>query len=214
MTFAATDKQMWGGMAGTIYGYARVSTDRQDTGSEAQRRALEAAGCAEIIEEQASGRKSRPCLDQLLGRLVSGDVITVCRFDRLSRNVADFYAIGQRIAARGAALRSLAENFDTGTAFGRAMMGFVAVFAQLEAETISERVRLGLAAARARGRLPGRRRALPDHVEAAIVDALDQGVHVRELARLHDVSPATIRRIRQRAALTHPTPPIDISRLA
>lgn len=186
-------------MAGAIYGYARVSTDRQDTGSDAQRRALMAAGCTRIVEEKASGRKARPRLARLLGRLRPGDILTVYRFDRISRNVADFYAIGQKIAAKGAALRSLAENFDTGTAYGRAMMGFAAVWAQLEAETTSERVRNGLKAARARGRILGRRRALPPDTEAKVIRALANGAKVRALARIHGVSPATIRRVRSRA---------------
>lgn len=153
-------------MTGTLYGYAQVSTDRQDTSSDAQRQALRAAGCTRIVEEQANGRKARHALLRLLDRLRPGDTLTVYRFDRISRSVADFYAIGQRIAEKGAALRSLAENFDTGTAYGRAMMGLAAVWAQLEAETTSERVRNGLIAARARGSLIGRWRALSVETEA------------------------------------------------
>ncbi len=76
---------------GRVFGYARVSTDKQDT--DAQRRALNAAGCVEIIEEQASGRKTRPALVALLDRLEPGDVVTVWKIDRVSRNVADFYRI-------------------------------------------------------------------------------------------------------------------------
>lgn len=182
-----------------IYGYARISTDRQDNGRDAQQRALAAAGCIRIVEERASGRKARPRLLALLRRLRPGDILTVYRLDRINRNVADFYQIGQRIAAKGAALRSLAENFDTGTAHGRAMIGFAAVWAQLEAETTAERVRHGLIAARARGRILGRRRALSPEAEAAIVTALASGALVRALARAHGVAPATIRRIRQRA---------------
>lgn len=185
---------------GTIYGYARVSTGRQENGRDAQRRALKAAGCTRIVEEQASGRRSRPMLLRLLKLLKPGDILTVYRFDRISRNVADFYAIGQRVAASGAALRSLAENFDTGTAYGRAMMGFAAVWAQLEAETTSERVRNGIIAARARGSVIGRRRALSPETEAEIPAALAGGTKVRELARQLGVAPATIRRARQRAA--------------
>lgn len=80
------------------------------------------------------------------------------------------------------------------------MMGFAAVWAQLEAETISERIRNGLVAARARGKVIGRRRALPPAVEARIRKALASGAKVRVLARQHKVAPATIRRIRQRTA--------------
>ncbi len=89
-------------MTGTVYGYVRVSTGRQDMGRDAQRRALDAAGCTEIIEEQASGRKARPALAELVDKLDQGDTVTVFRFDRVSRSVADFYAIGERIRERGA----------------------------------------------------------------------------------------------------------------
>lgn len=119
----------------TSYGYVRVSTDRQDSGSDAQRRALEQAGCTEIIEERASGRKVRPMLAKLVDQLAAGDTLTVYRFDRISRSVSDFYAIGEKIAAQGAGLRSVAESFDTATPMGRAMMGFAAIWAELEADT-------------------------------------------------------------------------------
>lgn len=185
-------------MSGAIYGYVRVSTGRQDMGRDAQRRALEAAGCTEIIEEQASGRKARPSLAELVNRLAPGDVVTVFRFDRISRSVADFYAIGDRISGRGASLRSVAEQFDTSTPMGRAMMGFAAIWAELETETTRERVSNGLAAARARGKLLGRRRAIDAVTAAKIKGRLDAGEPGKELAREYRVSPRTIRRIRER----------------
>ncbi|WP_375427284.1 recombinase family protein [uncultured Sphingomonas sp.] len=49
-------------MSGTIRGYARVSTEPQDSGSDVQHYALEIAGCDSIVEEQASGRKAWPML--------------------------------------------------------------------------------------------------------------------------------------------------------
>ncbi len=185
-------------MTGTVYGYVRVSTGRQDMGRDAQRRALETAGCTEIIEEQASGRKARPALAELVDKLDQGDMVTVFRFDRISRSVADFYAIGERIRERGASLRSLAEQFDTSTPMGRAMMGFAAIWAELEAETTRERVNNGLAAARARGKLLGRRRAIDAMTAAKIKRRLDAGEPGKELAREYRVSPRTIRRIRER----------------
>ena len=185
-------------MSGAIYGYVRVSTERQDSGSDAQRRALDAAGCDSIIEEQASGRKARPMLAALVDRLEPGDVLTVYRFDRISRSVADFYAIGERIRERGASLRSLAEQFDTSTPIGRAMMGFAAIWAELEADTTRERVNNGLVAARARGKLLGRRRAIDAVTAAKIKRRLDAGEPGKELAREYRVSPRTIRRIRDR----------------
>lgn len=187
----------------TIYGYVRVSTDKQETGSDAQRRALEAAGCETIIEERASGRKARPALAKLIANLAPTDTIMVQRFDRISRGVADFYAIGQEIRARGASLRSLFEQFDTDTPMGRAMMGFAAVWAELEADTTRERVMNGLLAARARGVKLGRRSKLGPEAEDGIRSSLARGVPTKHLARVHKVSRSAIWRIKKRE--TEPT---------
>ena len=163
-----------------MYGYARVSTDRQDTGSDAQRRALEAAGCTAIIEEQASGRKARPMLAQLVDQLT----------------------------AKGATLRSLAEQFDTSTPIGRAMMGFAAVWAELESDIIRERTTNGIEAARARGQLIGRRTKLSRELEEEIAAAIAAGEEHKPLARKHRVSARTIRRIKARHA--QPALPYDL----
>ena len=109
-------------------------------------------------------------------------IITVQRFDRISRGVADFYAIGQEIRARGASLRSLFEQFDTSTPMGKAMMGFAAVWAELEADTTRERVMNGLCAARARGVKLGRRYILSPSCETAIRSSLTAGISARQLA--------------------------------
>lgn len=182
----------------TIYGYVRVSTDKQESGSDAQRRALEAAGCETIIEERASGRKARPALAGLIAQLTPADTITVARFDRISRNVADFYSIGRQISQRGAALRSLFEYFDTSTPIGKAMMGFAAVWAELEADTTRERVLNGLRAARARGVILGRRRTLSPEIEQAIADQMHDGATAKPLAKAYGVSPSTVHRIVKR----------------
>lgn len=179
-----------------IYGYARVSTDKQDT--DAQRQALEAAGCGQVIEEQASGRKARPTLAALIAQLQAGDIVTVYKIDRLSRNVADFYAIARDIEDRGAAIRSLSDPIDTSTPIGRATLGLLAVFAQLEAETTAERVRHGLKAARDRGVTLGRKRSLSREAESRIRQLLAEGAQVKALAREYQIDPATVRRINAR----------------
>lgn len=187
----------------THFGYARVSRDTQDT--TAQRLALEAAGCTEIIEEQASGRNVRRELLHLVGRLEPGDIVTVWKIDRVSRNVADFYRLATTINDRGGELRSVTEAIDTATPIGRAMLGILAVFAQLEAEHTSERVRAGLTAARARGRTLGRPRVTPA-IERDIIAKLQAGVPVKALARDYNLDPATIRRMRGRQPLASEPP--------
>ena len=69
-----------------IYGYARVSTNHQDT--ELQLTALKSAGCEKIFEEHASGRKSnRPVLKRLIATMQPGDELVVWKLDRIGRNV-------------------------------------------------------------------------------------------------------------------------------
>ena len=176
-----------------VFGYARVSGDRLKT--EAQRRALRAAGCMEIIEEQASGRKARPSLTALLARVEAGDVVTVWKIDRLSRNVPDFYRIAAEITTRGAELRSFTEAIDTAAPIDRATL---AVFAQLETEEASERVRNGLRAAQARGKRLGRPRSVTPPLERDIAAKLAAGAAVKALAGDYGLDPSTIRRVRRR----------------
>ena len=80
-----------------LIGYARVSTDDQDTA--AQVAALKAAGCERIFREKASGgRWDRPELHKLLDQLRKGDVLVVWKLDRLSRSLRDVLIIMERLA--------------------------------------------------------------------------------------------------------------------
>ncbi|MGL5712377.1 MAG: recombinase family protein [Paraclostridium sp.] len=69
------------------------------------------------------------------------DVIICYRLDRISRNVADFSNLIEELSSLSIGFISIKEQFDTTTPMGRAMMFISSVFAQLERETISERVR-------------------------------------------------------------------------
>jgi predicted site-specific integrase-resolvase len=88
-----------------MLGYARVSTNEQDTA--AQVSALKSAGCEKIFRENASGgRWDRPELHRLLDQLRKGDVLVVWRLDRLSRSLRDVLMIMERIQE---ALQSIGE---------------------------------------------------------------------------------------------------------
>lgn len=69
------------------------------------------------------------------------DLIIVYRLDRISRNVGDFSSLIDELNSYNTAFVSIKEQFDTSTPMGRAMMNIAAVFAQLERETIAERVK-------------------------------------------------------------------------
>ena len=108
-----------------LIGYARVSTDDQDTA--AQVAALQAAGCERIFREKASGGHwDRPQFLRLLNQLRSGDVVVVWKLDRLSRSLRDLLTIMEQLGEVGAGFRSLTEAIDTTTPAGRMMMQMAA----------------------------------------------------------------------------------------
>jgi hypothetical protein len=114
-----------------LLGYARVSTNEQDTS--AQVSALKSAGCGKIFLEKASGgRWDRPELQRLLNQLRKGDIVVCCRLDRMSRSVRDILMIMERIKEAEAGFKSLTEAIDTTTVSGTMMMRLIAVFAQFE----------------------------------------------------------------------------------
>ena len=178
-----------------ILGYARVSTEDQHL--DAQIAALEDAGAERIWSEKVSGAKAqRPELKALLEHLRSGDVVTVTKYDRLSRSLQDLLTIVEVIREKGAGFRSLAEDIDTTTPAGRLVFHVFASIAQFERERISERTKEGLSAARKRGRIGGRPPALSPERRAEVRQMRDQdGRGIAELARLFKVSPNTIRRV-------------------
>jgi DNA invertase Pin-like site-specific DNA recombinase len=177
-----------------IIGYARVSTEDQHL--EAQIEALEAVGAERVWSEKISGSKeNRPELQTLLDHLRPGDVVTVTKYDRLSRSLQDLLTIVEAIREKGAGFRSLAEDIDTTTPAGRLVFHVFASIAQFERERISERTKEGLAAARKRGRVGGRPAALSPERRAEVARMRDQeGRGIAELARLFEVSANTIRR--------------------
>ncbi|KFC07798.1 phage DNA invertase [Trabulsiella guamensis ATCC 49490] len=139
-----------------IYGYARVSTNHQDT--ELQRSALESAGCDHIYEEHASGRKSnRPVLKRLIATMQAGDELVVWKLDRIGRNVLHALLMFQQLQEKGINFRSITDGVDLKTASGRYNFRNILSAAQYESDLNSERTLAGLAVARAKGRIGGRR---------------------------------------------------------
>jgi DNA invertase Pin-like site-specific DNA recombinase len=180
-------------------GYARVSTNEQDTA--AQVSALKSAGCEKIFREKASGgRWDRPELHRLLDQLRKGDVLIVARLDRLSRSLRDVLAIMEKIQEAEAGFKSLTEAIDTTTAPGRMMMQMVGAFAEFERAILRERTKAGLDAARKRGCIGGRRPKLRPNQQDEIVWTVSNGTKTAaDAARLFNVHPATVSRILARA---------------
>jgi DNA invertase Pin-like site-specific DNA recombinase len=179
-------------------GYARVSTQDQDT--DAQISALKSSGCELIFQEKASGgRWDRPELHRLLEQLRKGDVLVVWKLDRLSRSLKDVLLLMEKVEQAGAGFRSLTEVIDTTSPGGRMMMQMVGTFAEFERAMLRERTQNGLDAARKQGRVGGRRPKLKKHQQDEIVNLVNSGQkNAADAARLFNVHPATVSRILQR----------------
>ncbi|ASQ15661.1 recombinase family protein [Enterobacter cloacae] len=178
-----------------LIGYARVSTQEQDT--QAQISALTSAGCELIFQEKASGgRWDRPELQRLLQQLRKGDQVIVWKLDRLSRSLKDLLLMLEKIENTGADFRSITENIDTSTPAGRMMMQIVGSFAEFERAMLRERTQNGLAAARQDGRVGGRRPKLTLQQQKEIVLLVTSGQKTgADAARLFRVHPSTVARL-------------------
>lgn len=175
-----------------LVGYARVSTIDQDTAL--QRDALAAHGVPRVFVESGSGVGPRPELQRALASLGRGDTLVVWKLDRVARSLPDLLAIQGRLKAAGSCIRSLTEPLDTTSPFGEFTFQVLGAVAQLERSMIRERVMAGQAAAMARGKRWGRRRALSPEDEAQVVSMYLSGAGtMEELAELWGVGLGTIK---------------------
>ena len=149
--------------------YLRVSTEAQaDEGYSlaAQAEKLEAycrmkgiGRFTQYVDGGFSGSNlSRPAVTQLIDCIRRGEVerVVVYKLDRLSRSQKDtLYLIEDVFAPHGVDFVSINENIDTGTPYGRAMIGILSAFAQLERENIFLRTRMGMVERVRQGYWPG-----------------------------------------------------------
>lgn len=176
------------------FGYARVST--ADQNPDHQIDALLRSGVDErnIHIDYASGAKaSRPEFDILLKRLREGDTLKATRLDRISRSLVHLVMLGADLRERGVGLHIIEQGIDSSTPEGRAMFGMLGVMAELQRELILANTMDGLASARARGRVGGRRARLTEHQAAIAQELYDKREKtVQEIADLFSVPRTTV----------------------
>jgi DNA invertase Pin-like site-specific DNA recombinase len=182
-------------------GYARVSTTDQNSSS--QEDSLKAAGCVKVFIDTYTGTKmSRPEFDRAIDFLREGDTLVVTRLDRLGRSTKDLLSISEALDKRNIALKVLEQNIDTSSAEGRLFFTIVSAFAEFEHSLIVSRTKDGLAAARARGRLGGRKSKLNSEQLKEVLRMYQDGDKtVLEIANLFSTSRQTIYRAIRQAEL-------------
>ena len=140
-------------------GYARVSTSDQNLNLQLD--ALKREGCEKIFAEKMTGKlRYRPEFDKVMDILREGDELIVYKLDRIGRSLINVVNIINELTERKVTIKCTAEAINTTTPQGKMMYGLMAVIAEYERNQISERTKAGLAAARARGRIGGRKPGL------------------------------------------------------
>jgi DNA invertase Pin-like site-specific DNA recombinase len=161
-------------------GYARVSSLGQDTAT--QEAKLKAAGCTIIRTEKVSGgsREGRTELASVLEFIRPGDTLTVVKLDRLGRNTRDVLNLVHELEQRGASLRVLEPEINTGGPMGRMVVTVLGMVAEMELGFIRGRQRAGIEAAKANGVYKGR----PPKVDhQRIMELRKQGMGATEIAK-------------------------------
>lgn len=183
----------------TLYGYARVSTNEQELNLQLD--ALQKDGCedAHIFTDKISGAKAqRPGLDACLAKLQSGDTLLVWRLDRLGRSMPHLVKLVEDLRERGVGFRSICDGvIDTTTASGELVFNIFSSLAQFERRLIQERTRAGLSAARARGKLGGRKKITVKDPRVKMAKTLyaDKSLEINAICKQMKISRSTLYRL-------------------
>lgn len=175
-----------------LIGYARVST--QDQNLDLQIDALQKAGCEKIIEDRITGSsETRPGLNTLFEMLRKGDILVVWRLDRLGRSLKHLIEMVNKLDEQGIAFKSITESIDTSSPGGKLIFHIFGALAEFERNIIRERTKAGLSAARARGKVGGRPKALTESKRKALISLYNQKQHtIKELCEMFNIKKATL----------------------
>ncbi|PCC27053.1 resolvase [Glutamicibacter sp. BW80] len=181
----------------TIVGYARVSTREQNPESQAAELSAAGAGKVYVDHGESSRIANRPEWIACLDYLREGDTLVIRALDRIAGTERMAIETIRELGERGVKLSSLTEPFldiDATTPMGEAIIGIMAVLAQLRVSTIRENTRRGLEHARAQGRIGGRPSVMTaERIETAR-KLRTENKSYPQIAAILGVSVSTVRR--------------------
>ena len=187
-------------MAKKVGCYVRVSTGNQTTGLESQVRALRDYCIRNNIsdyiiyedENQSGTKHSRPSLDRMMKDVRDGliEKVIVYSFSRYARSVTHLLRALDEFKKLDVGFVSITESIDTNTPLGAAVFVILGAVAQLERDLIAERVRNGLANAKAKGIHIGRIKMRDSNLIRKLLAS--EGMTYREAARIAKCSTGAI----------------------
>lgn len=138
-------------------GYIRVSTEEQNTIR--QETIMNDLGVEKVFIEKVSGKSTtnRPQLKEMMSFIREGDTVVVESISRFARSTSDLLKLVEQLDEKGVAFVSQKETFDTSTPQGKFVLTIFAAMAELERETLLQRQREGVAAAKAAGKYKGKK---------------------------------------------------------
>jgi DNA invertase Pin-like site-specific DNA recombinase len=189
--------------------YTRVSTDGQTVDNQSMElQAVADRHGWEVVEvfsdngvSGANGREKRPAFDALCTGVVRRDfdVIMAWSVDRLGRSLQHLVTFLGEIHSKGVDLYLHQQGIDTTTPAGKAMFQMCGVFAEFERAMIQERVKAGLARAKAQGKVLGRPK-VNGKIEKAVLAARAKGTGKRKISKQLGIGVSTVNRILSEAA--------------
>ncbi|XID95445.1 recombinase family protein [Paenibacillaceae bacterium WGS1546] len=201
---------------GKKFGYARVSKTIQNEDRQVDLLTGNYGIPMEdvFIDKMTGARKDRPAFEKLQLILRPGDTVYVSELSRLSRKTSDLIALLTDWQEKNIGLISHRENIDLGSPTGRLIVHLLIGLAEFERENLRERVRDGVASARARGRIGGRPRTDKKMLEKAIrmYEAESRSVSVSEIVAVCKVSKSVLYRELQARRANNNPPPADNER--
>ena len=160
---------------------------------------------AEYTDRLSGAKVKRPGLDQMMSEARRGrfDVVLIWACDRMARSTRHLLELLDELNHLHIEFVSFREQIDTGGPLGRAIVVIIGAIAELERNLIIERVRAGMRRARLEGTRIGRQPLTLDH--EAICRERNQGHSLRQIARDHRISTATVQRVLKGHAPAPPT---------
>jgi DNA invertase Pin-like site-specific DNA recombinase len=181
-----------------VLGYGRVSTLEQST--DIQKSTLLASGVDKLFLENYTGTKAnRPELDRLRDQMRRGDTVKILKLDRLARSTRDLLNLVNEFEEAGVALVVIEQNINTSTSEGKFLLNVLSAVAELERDMIVARTQQGLAAAKARGRVGGRKAKMSPEQMAEVRNFYEKGKSVTDISALFSVSRASVYRVLDKA---------------
>ena len=183
--------------------YVRVSTEKQSTESQEREISLflESRGLKDVEiykDEGESGISiSRPQLNRLLDDCKQGKVETliVWKLDRLFRSLIDLITHLKTFRELGITFISIKENIDLSTPAGRLLMHMMGAFGEFEREMIISRVNAGLANARAKGKILGRKPTISKELKSQAIELKKKGYTYKKISTQLNIKISTLQKI-------------------